>query len=99
MTFKVIFALKQIIIIMYVSDTIDKTTDVADEETLNQNWSSVSTTRTARKEIDNLNREGLLTDLWNPKKKTPLTAASLRFISRHIKYKNKPEFWVELITY
>ena len=69
MTFKVIFALKQIIIIMYVSDTIDKTTDVADEETLNQNWSSVSTTRTARKEIDNLNREGLLTDLWNPKKK------------------------------
>ena len=68
MTLKV-FAVKQIIIIIYVSDTIDKTTDVADEETLNQNWSSVSTTRTARKEIDNLNREGLLTDLWNPKKK------------------------------
>ena len=36
MTLKV-FAVKQIIIIIYVSDTIDKTTDVADEETLNQN--------------------------------------------------------------
>ena len=69
MTFKVIFALEQIIIIIYVSDTIDKITDVTDEETLNQNWSSVSTTRTVRTEIDNLNREGLLTDLWNPKKK------------------------------
>ena len=69
MTFKVIFALEQIIIIIYVSDTIDKITDVTDEETLNQNWSSVSTTRTALKEIDNPNREGLLTDLWNPKKK------------------------------
>ena len=68
MTFKVIFALEQIIIIIYVSDTIDKITDVTDEETLNQNWSSVSTTRTVRTEIDNLNREGLLTDLWNPKK-------------------------------
>ena len=69
MTFKAIFAPEQIIIIIYVSDTIDKISDVAEEETLNQNWSSVSTTRTARKEIDNLNREGLLTDLWNPKKK------------------------------
>ena len=81
MTFKVIFALKQIIIIMYVSDTIDKTTDVADEETLNQNWSSVSTTRTARKEIDNLNREGLLTDLWNPKK----NSTHCRFIKIYFK--------------
>ena len=98
MTFKAIFAPEQIIIIIYVSDTIDKISDVAEEETLNQNWSSVSTTRTALKKIDNLNREGLLTDLCNPKK-TPLTYGSLRFISRHIKYKNKPEFWVELITY
>ena len=68
MTSKVIFAVKQIIIIIYVSDTIDKITDVAAEETLNQNWSSVSTTRTAREEIDNPNREGLLTDLWTLKK-------------------------------
>ena len=68
MTFKAIFAPEQIIIIIYVSDTIDKITDVTDEETLNQNWSSVSTTRTVRTEIDNLYREGLLADLWNPKK-------------------------------
>ena len=36
MTLKV-FAVKQIIIIIYVSDTIDKITDVTPEETLNQN--------------------------------------------------------------
>ena len=37
MTFKAIFAPEQIIIIIYVSDTIDKISDVAEEETLNQN--------------------------------------------------------------
>ena len=37
MSFKVVFAVKQIIIIIYVSDRIDKITDVAPEETLNQN--------------------------------------------------------------